>query len=401
MATLSTATVDIVVPVYNEVRSLPGCVRVLDDFLAREFPFPASITIVDNASTDGTFELAMELSAQFERVRAVRLERKGRGHALKESWRASPADVVVYMDVDLSTGLDALLPLVTPLVNGHSDLAIGSRLAPGSRTVRGPKRELISRAYNTVIKWTHGARFSDAQCGFKAARADIVRQLLDHVEDDAWFFDTELLLLAEHNGLRIHEVPVDWVEDVDSRVDVVSTARDDLRGLIRVARAKAVGTARIPDLPRRPEPRAAHPDAVIGAGNPTMTWQVLSFAVIGVLSTAAYLVLYALLRQWLPVLGANLLALVLCTLFNTEANRRFTFARRRGGADRAHLKGLVVFGLYYAFTSGALLGLHALVAAPSQLVEVLVLAIASVVGTIGRFLLLRGWVFASTAEPTI
>ncbi|WP_410645289.1 glycosyltransferase [Amycolatopsis sp. lyj-346] len=400
-ATLSTATVDIVIPVYNEVRSLPGCVRVLDDFLAREFPFPASITIVDNASTDGTFELAMELSAQFERVRAVRLERKGRGHALKESWRESTADVVVYMDVDLSTGLDALLPLVTPLVNGHSDLAIGSRLAPGSRTVRGPKRELVSRAYNTVIKWTHGARFSDAQCGFKAARTDVVRQLLDHVEDDAWFFDTELLLLAEHNGLRIHEVPVDWVEDVDSRVDVVSTARDDLRGLIRVARAKAVGTARIPDLPRRPEPRAAHPDAVTGPGNPTMTWQVMSFAVIGVLSTVANLVLYTLLRQWLPVLVANLLALVLCTLFNTEANRRFTFARRRGGADRAHLKGLVVFGLYYAFTSGALLGLHALVAAPSPLVEVLVLATASVVGTIGRFLLLRGWVFTSTAEPTI
>lgn len=392
-ATSPLATVDIVVPVYNEVRALPGCVRVLDEFLGREFPFPASITIVDNASTDGTYDLACELAGSYERVRAVRLDRKGRGHALREAWRASTADIVVYMDVDLSTGLNALLPLVTPLVNGHSDLAIGSRLAPGARTVRGPKRELISRAYNSVIRWTHGTRFSDAQCGFKAARAEVVRPLLGRVEDDAWFFDTELLLLAEHNGLRIHEVPVDWVEDVDTRVDVVATARDDLRGLIRVARAKAAGTARVPGLPRRPAPRAEHPDAVVGPSKSGISWQLLSFAVIGVLSTVANLALYAVLRQWMPILVANLLALVLCTLFNTEANRRFTFPGRRDNTERVHLKGLLVFGLYYAFTSGALLGLHAMVETPAQLLELVVLAVASLIGTAGRFLLLRGWVF--------
>ncbi|MGO4428782.1 glycosyltransferase family 2 protein, partial [Streptomyces sp. MCAF7] len=171
--------------------------------------------------------------------------------ALRTVWGASDADIVVYMDVDLSTGLDGLLPLIAPLASGHSDLAIGSRLAPGARTMRGPRRELISRCYNGLIRLTHGARFSDAQCGFKAARTEVLRPLLEKTRDDAWFFDTELLLLAEHNGLRIHEVPVDWVEDVDTRVDVVGTATDDLRGLYRMARLKASGAARVA-LPRRP-----------------------------------------------------------------------------------------------------------------------------------------------------
>ncbi|MER6767999.1 dolichyl-phosphate beta-glucosyltransferase, partial [Amycolatopsis sp. NPDC000746] len=234
----ATATVDIVIPVYNEERALPGCVQVLREFLRREFPFEWTVVIADNASTDRTLEVAEALARDDKALRVRHLDRKGRGLALRETWRASTADVVVYMDVDLSTGLDALLPLVAPLVNGHSDLAIGSRLAPGARTVRGPKREFVSRCYNKMIRLSHGARFSDAQCGFKAARTDVLRPLLDRVRDDAWFFDTELLLLAEHNGLRVHEVPVDWVEDADSRVDVAKTALDDIRGLIRVARAK-------------------------------------------------------------------------------------------------------------------------------------------------------------------
>jgi putative flippase GtrA len=300
------------------------------------------------------------------------------------------------MDVDLSTGLDALLPLVAPLVNGHSDIAIGSRLAPGARTVRGPKREFVSRCYNRLIRLTHGAGFSDAQCGFKAARTDTVRPLLDHVADDAWFFDTELLLLAEYNGLRVHEVPVDWVEDVDSRVDVVGTAMDDIRGLIRVARAKSSGAARVAGLPRRPDPRAAHPDAVLGRGEGGLSWQLLSFALIGVVSTVANLALYSLFRLWWPVLLANLVALVITTLFNTEANRRFTFAARDKTRSKTHLQGLVVFGLYYAFTSAALLALARFYPDPGRALELVVLLVSSVLGTAGRFLLLRSWVFRST-----
>jgi glycosyltransferase involved in cell wall biosynthesis len=389
----ATGTVDIMIPVYNEERALPGCVQVLYAFLEEQFPFDWSIVVVDNASTDRTLAVAEKLAARYERVRVHHLDRKGRGLALRESWGASEAAVVVYMDVDLSTGLDGLLPLVAPLLNGHSDLAIGSRLAPGSRTVRGPRRELVSRAYNALIRLTHGARFSDAQCGFKAARTEVIRPLLDRARDEAWFFDTELLLLAEHNGLRVHEVPVDWVEDVDSRVDVVHTAIDDIKGLIRVARAKANGTALVRGLPQRPQPRAIHPDAVLSRSEGGLSWQVLSFAVIGVISTLANLALYGVFRLWWPVLAANLVALVITTLFNTEANRRFTFTARNTARGRTHLQGFVVFGLYYAFTSAALLVLHAAVPDPSRALELIVLLGSSAIGTAGRFFLLRSWVF--------
>jgi glycosyltransferase involved in cell wall biosynthesis len=228
--------VEIVVPVHNEQRVLEASIRRLHGYLATSFPFPYRITIADNASTDATWLLAKRLGEGLPRVRAVHVAQKGRGRALRQVWEASDADVVAYMDVDLSTGLEALLPLVAPLLSGHSDLAIGTRLANGAAVVRGPKRELVSRCYNLLLRATLRARFSDAQCGFKAGRAEVVRALLPTVEDQAWFFDTELLLAAQRGGLRIHEVPVDWVEDTDSRVDVVRTALDDLRGMARVAR---------------------------------------------------------------------------------------------------------------------------------------------------------------------
>ncbi len=393
-----TATIEVIVPVYNEERSLPGCVEVLEQYLRTRLPFAWTITVVDNASTDETLHVAEELADRFQNVRVIHLDRKGRGHALKTAWSWSDADVVAYMDVDLSTGLDGLLPLVAPLVNGHSDLAIGTRLAPGARTIRGPRRELISRGYNQLIRWVHGSKFTDAQCGFKAARTEAIRPLLDRIEDDGWFFDTELLLIAEHNGLRIHEVPVDWVEDTDSRVALVSTAWDDVRGLVRVARAKANGKARLPNLPQRPDPVIAHPNGSTAERREGgLSWQLVSFATIGAISTAMTLVLYAVLRSWFPVLAANLVALIVSTLFNTEANRRLTFLGRSGvsraNPARIHLQGFVVFGLYYAFTSGALLALHAAVAAPSRWLELGVLLAASAIGTVGRFVALRSWVF--------
>ena len=228
--------VEIVVPVHNEQRVLEASIRRLHGYLAASFPFPYRITIADNASTDATWLLAKRLGEGLPRVRAVHVPQKGRGRALRQVWEASDADVVAYMDVDLSTGLEALLPLVAPLLSGHSDLAIGTRLANGAAVVRGPKRELVSRCYNLLLRTAMRARFSDAQCGFKAGRTEAVKALLPAVEDQAWFFDTELLLAAQHQGLRIHEVPVDWVEDTDSRVDLVRTAVDDLRGMVRVAR---------------------------------------------------------------------------------------------------------------------------------------------------------------------
>ncbi|MFI7125795.1 dolichyl-phosphate beta-glucosyltransferase [Nonomuraea sp. NPDC050153] len=237
-AATGTRLVEVVVPVHNEQRVLAESVRRLHSYLVRTFPYGFRITIADNASTDGTWGIAAGLERELPHVRAVRLDRKGRGRALRKVWSESDADVVSYMDVDLSTDLDAFFPLVAPLLSGHSDLAIGSRLSRGSNVVRGPKRELISRAYNLLLRSLMGARFSDAQCGFKAARTQVAQALLPVVEDQEWFFDTELLLLAESRGLRIHEIPVDWVDDPDSRVDIVRTAMDDLKGMWRVARTR-------------------------------------------------------------------------------------------------------------------------------------------------------------------
>jgi len=226
--------VDVVIPVYNEERDLGPSVRRLHDFLATRFPFTAAITIADNASKDGTLAVAQGLAKELPRVRVLHLDAKGRGRALRAAWLQSDAPVVAYMDVDLSTDLNALLPLVAPLLSGHSDLAIGSRLAHGARVKRGPKREIISRGYMLVLRLALGAQFSDAQCGFKALRTSVAKQLVPNVRDEAWFFDTELLTLAQRAGLRVHEVPVDWTDDPDSRVAIVRTAIDDLRGVWRL-----------------------------------------------------------------------------------------------------------------------------------------------------------------------
>jgi glycosyltransferase involved in cell wall biosynthesis len=232
---------DVVVPVYNEEKDLEPSVRRLDAYLTETFPYPYRVTIADNASTDRTAEVAYRLTGELPTVDYVHMAQKGRGRALKRTWSSSDAAVLAYMDVDLSTDLAALFPLVAPLITGHSDVAIGSRLSRRSRVVRGAKREFISRSYNLILRGTLAAHFSDAQCGFKAIRADVAEQLLPMVKDDGWFFDTELLVLAERAGLRIHEVPVDWIDDPDSRVDIVATALADLRGIARLTRTLVTG----------------------------------------------------------------------------------------------------------------------------------------------------------------
>jgi putative flippase GtrA len=376
--------VEIVVPVYNEEHVLEQSVRRLYAYLSETFPYRFTITVADNASTDSTWQVATRLADEIPQVRAVHLDQKGRGRALRQVWSSSDADVVSYMDVDLSTGLDAFLPLVAPLLSGHSDLAIGSRLHRGSAVVRGPKREFISRTYNLMLRTTMAAKFSDAQCGFKAARTDVVKALLDSVEDQTWFFDTELLLLAERSGLRIHEVPVDWVDDPDSRVDIVRTVKDDLKGMWRVARKTLSGATRLPVPPRVQQAQLP----------PAMRWQLSSFAVIGVISTIAYLALYLILRQLAPAVLANAVALFATAIANTAANRRFTFGVT-GTADA--LKHQVEGGI--AFIIGLVLSTATLavvrVAAPgaSHIVELAALVGANALSTVVRFLLMRVWVF--------
>jgi glycosyltransferase involved in cell wall biosynthesis len=253
--------VEIVVPVYNEARSLVRQVRRLHATLREALPVPWQITIADNGSTDQTPALADELSWELPDVETVHLSAKGRGRALRATWTRSRAEVLAYTDVDLSTDLTALFPLVASVLSGHAAIAVGSRLAPGSQTTRGPKRELISRAYNLLLHLVLGTRVRDAQCGFKAMRADLAPALLAEVDDQAWFFDTELLVRAERHGLRVVEVPVRWVDDPDSRVDILRTARDDLRGVWRLVRELG-WRRRVGSLPSRAvAPALEHPEA--------------------------------------------------------------------------------------------------------------------------------------------
>ena len=379
---------DVVIPVYNEQAALADSVYRLHRHLSDQFPFPARITIADNASVDDTARIAEELAAELPDVRVVRLEQKGRGRALHAAWSTSDAPVLAYMDVDLSTDLAALAPLVAPLISGHSDVAIGTRLGRGARVVRGPKREIISRCYNLILKSTLATGFSDAQCGFKAVRADVARRLLPHISDMGWFFDTELLVLAERTGLRIHEVPVDWVDDPDSRVDIVATATADLKGIARLLRGFASGAIPVPTL-------AAQLGSSRNAAAPgSLLRQSVRFATIGTASTLAYLVLFMMMHGWLGAQAANLIALLVTAIGNTAANRRFTFGvAGRTKAARHHVEGLIVFGIALAITSGSLAVLHVVVPTPGRYVDAVVLVMANLLATAVRFVLLRGWVF--------
>jgi glycosyltransferase involved in cell wall biosynthesis len=229
-------TVDVVVPVYNEERALPESIPTLRAFLETgPFTYDWTIIIGDNASIDNTPAVSKKLEAESGgKVRYVRIERKGRGFALKQIWSESDADVRSYMDVDLSTGLDAFPALVRGIAEEGCGVAIGSRLARGSKTTRSVGRTTLSRGYNAIIKAMFWTRFSDAQCGFKAISREVAERVLPLIEDNNWFFDTELLILAERMGYRIKDVPVEWVEDPDTRVKIGSTVAEDLRGLLRL-----------------------------------------------------------------------------------------------------------------------------------------------------------------------
>ncbi|KGN37232.1 bifunctional glycosyltransferase family 2/GtrA family protein [Knoellia subterranea] len=383
----ATTVLDVVVPVFNEEATVGACVRRLHAHLVATFPYPFRITVADNASTDATWATAQALTDELTGVRAVHLTEKGRGRALKQVWLASDALVLAYMDVDLSTDLDALWPLVAPLMSGHSDLAIGSRLARGARVVRGAQREVISRCYNLVLRGALGARFTDAQCGFKAIRGDVARELLPLVEDTSWFFDTELLVLAERAQLRIHEVPVDWYDDPDSRVDIVRTARDDLSGVWRMRRTLTSSSAPVRAIADRMGRRMP--------GGP-LARQAASFAVIGVASTVVHLGLFALLRQGLAsATVANALALFIATVANTAWNRHWTFGvRGRDGAGRQQSQALVVFVLTLALTTAGLGLLHGVAPAAPTWVETLAVAVMTVLSTVVKFVLMRTWIFA-------
>jgi glycosyltransferase involved in cell wall biosynthesis len=227
-------SVDVVIPVLNEAHVLAKSVSTVRAFLREHLPYESRVLIVDNGSTDGTDRVGQDLERRYQDVEYLQLAQRGRGRALRHAWSHSRADVVCYTDVDLSTELAALPILVDAILNQGYDLGTGSRLMKASRTTRSFKREVISRAYNVLIKAVLWTSFSDAQCGFKVVSRQVVDDIVPQIKDESWFFDTELLVLAEKRGYRIKDLPVQWIEDDDSRVKIVSTAWEDIKGVMRL-----------------------------------------------------------------------------------------------------------------------------------------------------------------------
>ncbi len=432
------ADLDIVIPVYNESDQLAVSITALRTFLDTSFPLISTITIADNASTDDTWRIATELARDLPGVKALHLDRKGRGRALRAAWSRSSASVVAYMDVDLATGLDALLPLVAPLLSGHSDVAIGTRLAPGAHVVRGTRREFISRGYNLLLRTALRSTCTDAQCGFKALRRQAARELLPLVEDEEWFFDTEVLVTAQRIGLRIHEVPVDWVDDTDSRVEVLHTALKDLSGVWRM-----LGPRSRRRIAGRSERAAKPADGVVtgmdpaplttsvpgwappeggpgrtGRGPSTLSLvtgssaeplsdptgparpdgavfsdELLRFAGVGAVSTLAYASLFAALEPSLGSYLANAVAIGLCSLGNTAAHRGMAGTARHG-LDRRHRLAVAscLMGVSLASTTAALVAVRSL-GFDSLLPELGAVAVVNAGAAVLRFGILRTWVF--------
>lgn len=353
--------VEIAIPIYNEEKVLAESVRRLRAHLKQHLPFPFLITIADNGSTDSSWEIATKLSEELSEVQALRVPAKGRGGAVRHAWSQSKATIVAYMDVDLSIDLDAFAPLVASVMSGHSDLAIGTRYAQGSFVDRSLKRAFFSRSYNYLLRNTLGARFSDGMCGFKAARREAIQDLLPLIDDNKWFFDTEMLLFAQRRGLRIHEVPVVCIDDPNTSVHVVRDALDDLLGMAKVAR-RLVGGARS-----------------------------FRFRAIWAMSTIAYALLFMLLREVVPAMVANTSALVIATFLNTVVLRHFAFGVRGASfAIRYQLNGQVEFALRLLLTTASIILLHTIWPGVSPTIE-LAVVFAVVAGSSGiRFLLLRG-----------
>ncbi|MEE8337249.1 MAG: dolichyl-phosphate beta-glucosyltransferase [Dehalococcoidia bacterium] len=241
------ATVDLVIPVYNEEQVLARSVETVLAWCERRPEHEWRVVVANNASTDGTLAIARRLEEQHPgRLAVLDVAVKGRGLALRTAWLTSAAEVSAYMDVDLSSDLEHLPALVDPIAAGEADLTFGTRLHARSQTQRGLFRETLSRGYVLILNTVLGLRVSDAQCGFKAISREAARAIVPLVRDRAWFFDTELLWVAQRNGYRLREVPVRWVEDTDSSVAIVSTVVDDLRGIWRLRTGGVPRVARGP-----------------------------------------------------------------------------------------------------------------------------------------------------------
>lgn len=315
---------DLTVPVCDEEARLEANLRRLHSHLMESLPHAFRITVADNASTDGTLRIAERLARELPELLVVRFQDRGRGNALRQVWQNSPSPILAYMEAELPADLSALAPLLAPLLSGHSDVAVGTRLSPASHTNLSPQRQIISRSYNALLRTLMGAHVSDAQCAFKAIRADAARKLLPYIKDDRWFFDTELMIDAELCGLRVHEVPVDWTDDPNSSVDVVRTAFADLRGMARLMRDLARG--RVPVRELRRELGAV---AETGSGIPGRVLRALGWA-------AVFVVVVLLTSNPLGLLPGALTALVLTGSAARVAAGLRVVLRGKKSAHRPH-----------------------------------------------------------------
>jgi putative flippase GtrA len=360
------AHVDIVVPVTTHQRDLELMIIRLHSFLAAEFPFAAQVTIATAGPSERTWTTARRLAGLFAEVSAVRTGATSRGPALRAVWAGSDADVLAYLDPDLSIDLAALLPLIEPLVAGTADVAVGTRLEPGAGPQRRARREVTSCGYSLLLQAGLDTGLADAQCGFKAITRDCARDLLPLTSDGNWFFDSELIALARRAGLRVHEVAVN----------------------------EPAGPGRSPG----PGHSAGRPGTRRNQAARRLGEPLTAFAAIGLASTLVYAACFLALRQVMPVQAANAASLLVTAVANTAANRRFTFGiGGRAAALRHQLRGLIAFAAGLALTAGSLAILQAADHQAGRGSELAVVIAASSAAMLLRFGLYSNWVFEGNA----
>ncbi len=228
-------SVEIIIPVLNEEEILEENVTMLHRFLSKKCVIPWQITIFSNGSTDKTVEIGTRLSKRFSRVNFRHIPEKGKAKTYKLAWPSSKASIVGFMDADMSTELDAFPKCMDAIMNNKADIVIGDRLSSDAMIERSLKREILSRGYNTLLRSlflrTH---IVDAHCGFKFLKKSVACALLPHIKDECWFFDTELLMLAEQTGHRIEQVPVLWIERKASKVKIMRVMTDYVFNLVKL-----------------------------------------------------------------------------------------------------------------------------------------------------------------------
>lgn len=352
----------LVIPIYNEEKIIENTVRETIKYLNENTKYSYILVVADNASTDSSPEIVKNLQKEIPFLEYVRLPKKGRGLALHTVWKDFNAEVVAYMDADLSSPLTSLPNIIDPILNNESDVTFGSRLLPPGQAInRKGKRELTSQGYNFLLQFILGATFKDAQCGFKAISKEKFNQVEEEIKNQNWFYDTELLLISQYKGLRLKEVPITWVDDPDSSVKVFKTIVENLKEMGRVY------------FTYRPE---------------SVFIKLFKFAIIGVLSTVGTALLFFLLRFVLDPQLANIVSLSTATILNTIANKRFAFKNKtKDPWGKTIIISAISFLLFWIPTAGSLWLLHNFFGVEDNYaLETFIVMVASFFGTLMKFI---------------